>query len=185
MLSHFSRVRLCNRMNHSPPGSSVCGISQTRILEWVAMLFSRGSSQTRDWTPVLTGGFFTTSTTWEAWISRHYTHIPSLLSFPPILLSHPSRSSQSTRRGSLCQTSHHLSIFHMIVYMCWCCFPHLSHSPLLYCVHSLHLSLHSFPAILISCPLPDFASMLCKCLLNKWAFRWMSKQCPNCSLHSL
>ena len=34
----------------SPPGSSVHGILQTRILEWVTMPSSRGSSQPRDWT---------------------------------------------------------------------------------------------------------------------------------------
>ena len=45
-----------------PPGSSVHGIFQVRILEWVAISFSRGSSQPRDWTWVscLVGGFFTT-----------------------------------------------------------------------------------------------------------------------------
>ena len=36
----------------SPPGFSVYGISQARILEWVAISFSRGSSQPRDWTCV-------------------------------------------------------------------------------------------------------------------------------------
>ena len=36
---------LCTPMDCSPPGSSVLGILQTRILEWVAILFSRGSSQ--------------------------------------------------------------------------------------------------------------------------------------------
>ena len=35
-----------------PPGSSVHGILQARILEWVAIPFSRGSSQTRNWTLV-------------------------------------------------------------------------------------------------------------------------------------
>ena len=34
---------LCDPMDCSPPGSSVHGISQTRILEWVAISFSRGS----------------------------------------------------------------------------------------------------------------------------------------------
>ena len=38
---------LCNSMNCSPPGSSVHGILQARILEWVVMPFSRGSSQPR------------------------------------------------------------------------------------------------------------------------------------------
>ena len=42
----------CNPMDCSPPGSSVHGILQARILEWVAISFSRGSSQPRDWTQV-------------------------------------------------------------------------------------------------------------------------------------
>ena len=41
---------LCDPMNCSLPGSSVRGILQARILEWVAMLSSRGSSQPRDLT---------------------------------------------------------------------------------------------------------------------------------------
>ena len=50
-------------MDYSPPRSFVHGISQARILEWVAMLSSRGSSWPRDWTHVstaLAGGFFNT-----------------------------------------------------------------------------------------------------------------------------
>ena len=39
---------LCDPMDHSLPGSSVHGILQARILEWVVMPFSRGSSQHRD-----------------------------------------------------------------------------------------------------------------------------------------
>ena len=37
-------------MDYSPPGSSVHGIFQPRILEWVAISFSKGPSQSRDWT---------------------------------------------------------------------------------------------------------------------------------------
>ena len=53
---------LWDPMECSPPVSSVLGISQTRILEQVAISFSRGSSWLRDWTHVscLAGGFFTT-----------------------------------------------------------------------------------------------------------------------------
>ena len=43
---------LCNPMDCSPPGFSVHGILQARILEWVAMSSSRGSSRLRDWTHV-------------------------------------------------------------------------------------------------------------------------------------
>ena len=39
-----SCLTLCDPMDCSPPGSSVHGILQARILEWVAMPFSRGSS---------------------------------------------------------------------------------------------------------------------------------------------
>ena len=40
MLSCFNCVRLCNSMDHSPPGSSVHGIFQARILEWVAISYT-------------------------------------------------------------------------------------------------------------------------------------------------
>ena len=49
-------------MDCSPPGSSVYGISQARILEWVAISFPRGIFSTQDQTHVswLTGRLFTT-----------------------------------------------------------------------------------------------------------------------------
>ena len=43
-----SFLTLCDPMDCSLPGSSVSGILQARILEWVAMPFSRASSQPRD-----------------------------------------------------------------------------------------------------------------------------------------
>ena len=52
VLSHSSSVRLCDPVDCSPPGSSVHGILQARILEWVAMPSSRGSSPPRDRTHV-------------------------------------------------------------------------------------------------------------------------------------
>ena len=52
---------LCDPMDYSPPGFSVHEILQARILEWVAILFSRGSSQHRVWTWVSrTAGRFST-----------------------------------------------------------------------------------------------------------------------------
>ena len=50
--SRFSHVRLCDPIDCSPPGSSVHGILQARIQEWVAISFSRGSSQPSDQTCV-------------------------------------------------------------------------------------------------------------------------------------
>ena len=57
---------LCNPMDCSPPNSFVLGILQARILEWVAISFSRGSSPPGDQTQVshIAGGFFT------AWATR-------------------------------------------------------------------------------------------------------------------
>ena len=51
------------------PGSSVHRILQARILEWVVILLSRGTSQSRDWTWVfcIAGRFFTVGATSEAW----------------------------------------------------------------------------------------------------------------------
>ena len=46
-------LTLCDPMGCSPPGSSVHGILQARILEWVSMPSSRGSSQPRDQTCLL------------------------------------------------------------------------------------------------------------------------------------
>ena len=43
---------LWDSMDYCPPGSSIHGISQVRILEWVAICFSRGSSRPRDGTCV-------------------------------------------------------------------------------------------------------------------------------------
>ena len=42
----------CNPMDHSPPGCSVHGILQEKVLEWIAMPFSRGSSWPRDRTRI-------------------------------------------------------------------------------------------------------------------------------------
>ena len=57
---------LCDPVDCSQPGSSVHGILQARILEWVAIPFSRGSSWPKDQTQVscIAGGFFT------LWASR-------------------------------------------------------------------------------------------------------------------
>ena len=61
-------LTLCDPMDCGPPSSSVYGILQARILEWVAISFSRGSSRPRDWTRVscIVGRF-------------HCTYVPYLL----------------------------------------------------------------------------------------------------------
>ena len=60
---------LCNLTDCSQPGFWVCGILQARILEWVAIAFSRESSWPREWTQVscIAGRFFTAWATREAY----------------------------------------------------------------------------------------------------------------------
>ena len=74
----LSCVQLCNPMDCSPPGSSVRGILQ----EWVAITFSRGSSQPRDWTQVsiITGGIFIVWATREAQTSPN-SHLKAILEY--------------------------------------------------------------------------------------------------------
>ena len=59
---------LCNPMDYSLPDSSAHGILQARILKWVAIPFSRGSSQPRDriWVSRIEGRLFTVRATREA-----------------------------------------------------------------------------------------------------------------------
>jgi len=68
MLVTQSRLTLFDPMDYSPLGSSVYGILQARILEWVAIPFSRESDRPRDWTQVsrIAGRLFTDWATREA-----------------------------------------------------------------------------------------------------------------------
>ena len=70
---------LCDPMDCNPPGSYVHEIFQARILEWVAISFSRGSSQPRDrtWVSCTAGKVLTDWATREA----HITHIYHLSHF--------------------------------------------------------------------------------------------------------
>ena len=70
---------LCDTMDCSPPGFSVHGILQARILEWVAISFSMN----------------------QLWV---YTYPLLLEPPPPAPSAHPCRSSQSTQLSSLCST---------------------------------------------------------------------------------
>ena len=74
MLVPQSRPALCDPMDCSPPGSSVHGILQVKILEWVAIPSSRGSSQPRDQTLVsrIAGWFFTIWALGKTHIRRIY-----------------------------------------------------------------------------------------------------------------
>ena len=67
MLGHFSHVRLFATLWIAARQAPLSvGILQARILDWIAMPSSRGSSQSRSFTsPASTGVFFTTSAPWE------------------------------------------------------------------------------------------------------------------------
>ena len=64
----------CNPMDYCPPGSSVHGILQARILEWVAIPFSRGSSWPRDrtWISHIAGRLFTLWATRKALLKTYH-----------------------------------------------------------------------------------------------------------------
>jgi len=68
-LQKFQLFTLCNSMDRTLPGSSVHGTLQARILEWIAIPSSRGSSGIEPeslMSPALADRFFTTSDTWKA-----------------------------------------------------------------------------------------------------------------------
>ena len=79
-----SCLTLCHPMNCNPPGSSARGIFQARILAWVALPFSRGSSPpgidpVSLRFPALAGEFFITSVTWETHVTLAKHNLISFL----------------------------------------------------------------------------------------------------------
>ena len=107
-------------MDYSPPGSSVHGILQAGILEWVAMPSSRGSSQPRIeptslMSPALAGGFFSTGATWEAPVESMllscFSHV-RLCAIPQTAAHHAPSSLGFSRQkywsGLLCPPPGHL-----------------------------------------------------------------------------
>ena len=71
---------LCDPTDCSPPGFSIHGILQARILEWIAIPFSRESSWPRDWTQVfcIASRFFAVWATREAQSVKSWTSKPNL-----------------------------------------------------------------------------------------------------------
>ena len=81
MLVTQSGPTLLDPTDWNPPGSSVHGISQARILEWVTVSFSRGSSWPRDQTQVscISGRFFIFWATREAQVEKKGKSIKKVL----------------------------------------------------------------------------------------------------------
>ena len=96
-------------MNYSPPGSSVHGILQASIVEWVAVPSSRRSSWPRDETyisksPALTGRFSTTIATWKAYYRfQIFTlYMTFIFLWLPLLYMTVSRSIHVSANGTNC-----------------------------------------------------------------------------------
>ena len=90
----YSVMTICDLMDCSPPSSSVHRIFHARILEWVAIPFSRGSSPPRDrtWVSCIAGRFLTDWDTREAPNLTHHgawTHNPAIKSLMLYQLSEP------------------------------------------------------------------------------------------------
>ena len=109
VLSRFSHVRLCDPVDCSPPGSSVRGIPQGRILAWVPMPSSWGSSWPRDWTQV----FYVSCI--GRWVLYHQQYLgsqrgginektPQFLSRPGVGVWAPNKHLQWLTQHTLCPT---------------------------------------------------------------------------------
>ena len=124
---------LCNPRDHSPPGSSVLGITQARILEWVANPFFRGIFPTQGSNSGLP------HCRWILYHMNHqYTYNPSLLNLS-LNPTHPSRLSEHELSSQQLPTSY----LHIIAYICLCDSLFVPHSPSSHCVHKSILSVCS------------------------------------------
>ena len=86
----LSCVPLCHPVDCSPPGSSVHGLSQAKILKWVAISFSRGSSRPRDQTHISCISFIGRWIFFYPWTTREALDV-LFLYFPKISpFLHPS-----------------------------------------------------------------------------------------------
>ena len=107
MLSCQLCLTICNPMDCSPPGSYVHGVSQARMLEWVAISYSRGSSWPGDqtWLSCITGRFFTIWATREA--NRDYLLLlfSQVYQFRSVQFSHSVVSDSATPWIAACQAS--------------------------------------------------------------------------------
>ena len=134
-------LTLCDLKDHSPPGSSVHGIFQARILEWVVISFFRGYSWPRDWT-------------WAFWIAARFFTISATRKAHSVVKSCP----------PLHATLPYASLFPRVCLdscpLSWWCHPTLlfSVTPFLSCIQSFPTS--------GSCPM----SWLCIRWPSYWSF---------------
>ena len=103
---------LCNPMDCSPPGSSVHGILQARILEWIVIPFSRGSSQPKDqtWVFCTAGGFFTTELSGKPCALDFIRFLFLSSSLPPSIIIFCLY---------LVNSSNNFHVFHLYMFLLW------------------------------------------------------------------
>ena len=136
-------------------------VLQARILEWVAIPFSRGSSWPGDWTFIsCTPDRFLTIWPPGNQLYVYRNPLPPGLPSNQTSPSHPPRSPQSTELSSLCYTagSHWLSILHMTAYRCQ------SQSPSS-CPHNAHMPIFS---LCISVPALQMGSSVAFSRFHVW-----------------
>ena len=113
-----SCLTLCNTMNCSLPSSSVHGTYQVRILKWVAMPSSRGSSRPRNGTRVswIAGGFFTSWATREAQFSLYYNLVPPALAriFKAAVYQHVVQDIKYSANTESNITNMHIQVAHLL-----------------------------------------------------------------------
>ena len=95
-LRHFGQVHFLGGLECGPPGSSVHGILQVRILEWVAVPSSSGSSQRRDQTHISDASCI------GRWVLYHQHHLET---YPHLLPKQPVWLPELTRQRVLLFTS--------------------------------------------------------------------------------
>ena len=105
---------LCDPMDYSLPDSSIHGISQAKILDWVAISFSRRSSQTRDSTygSQIAGGFFTT----ELQEEHKKIDISLHICFFYLMLTHTHIHSTIAQRESASTITHYANHMYLFPY---------------------------------------------------------------------
>ena len=109
-------------MDCSPPGPSVHGIFQARILEWVAISSSRGSSRSREWTRISCTGWkiLHHCATWEAQYANTKMRPHYVLDFTFINLRNSTPSPGRLSRENILRIWGHafISLFHRSWLIC-------------------------------------------------------------------
>ena len=116
---------LCDCMDHSPLAPSVHGISQARILEWVAISSSRGSSPLKDWTcisciPYIGRWILYHWATWEAISTGTYPQISAKqISITECFPGNFMWKTHSEIKDLSLLKSHNSCFLHLFPVQCW------------------------------------------------------------------